>query len=90
MHRVRTAGMTGDQRQYNEVARELPQHTRVAVLELLEEPPGWLEVGHGVFPGASDVLKLRYPPTWKSWRCGAYWHAGLWPLHTCTPVHLHA
>ena len=61
---------------YNQLASEIPQHTRVAVFLLEEEPAGWSEERHGPWPGPCWIIKLYYPPTYKSWRGAQNWHTG--------------
>ena len=79
---------------YNQLASEIPQHTRVAVFLQEEEPAptwgrgagrgpagvwvgaGWRVEVHGPWPGPCWVIKLYYPPTYKSWRGAQNWHTG--------------
>ena len=73
----RQAGNTGSQTNYNQLARELPQHSRIAVIYVEEEPEGWADWGYGPWPeGGILLVKSREPPSYRSWRLMANWHTG--------------
>ena len=77
MH-ARQQGWTGTVEEYNRMAMELPQHTRVAFLVIREAPHHYDPVRFGgPWPeGGVIVVKLRYPPTYSSWRNSANWRTG--------------
>ena len=64
--------------EYNMSAEELPQHTRVAFLSIVDEPLNYdMARFGGPWPtGGVVMVKLLYPPSYSTWRNQQNWHTG--------------
>jgi hypothetical protein len=75
---ARRAGHTGSQEDYNQLAVQLPQHTRVAYAVIPVEPHNY-DVARfgGDWPsGGVTVVKMLYPPSYASHRSPGNWRTG--------------
>ena len=66
MDRARRNDFTGTQQQYNDLCRELPQHTRLLVCYITEMPQGYDPEVHGPWPeGGAIAVKTRRAPSYS-------------------------
>ena len=72
---ARRAGNTGSQDDYNHLALQLPQHTRVAYALIPVEPQNYDAARFGgAWPsGGVTVVKMLYPPSYASHRNAGNW-----------------
>ena len=78
LDRARRAGNTGRQDDYNQLALQLPQHTRVAYAVIPEEPQNYDGARFGgPWPTCGvTVVKMLYPPSYASHRNPGNWRTG--------------
>ena len=66
LRQSRADGHTGSLADYNELASQLPQHTRVLHSIQSTRPQGYNEAVHGPWPGPMQLIKCQIPSSHKS------------------------